>query len=90
MAIITNAIPNQSEAVVDAQNRCDLRWYQFFLALSAETPVPFSQRPMPAVEGSLVPFTDSTTNVWGAVITGGGTNHVLGFFNGVAWTVAAK
>jgi hypothetical protein len=30
------------------------------------------------VEATLQAFTDSTTNVWGATITGGGANHVLG------------
>lgn len=42
------------------------------------------------VEGTLQAFTDSTTNTWGATITGGGANHVLGYFNGSNWTVAAK
>jgi hypothetical protein len=41
-------------------------------------------------EGSLVAVTDSTTNTWGAVITGGGTNHILAYCDGTSWTVAAK
>ena len=52
--------------------------------------VPFANLPAPAVEGMLVAITDSTTNTWGATITGGGAFHVLGYFNGTNWTVAAK
>lgn len=50
--------------------------------------VTFANRPTP-VEGMLVAFTDSTTATWGAVITGTGANHVLGYYNGTNWTVAA-
>lgn len=35
-------------------------------------------------------FTDSNTAVWGATIAGGGSNTVLGFYNGTNWTVAGK
>lgn len=42
------------------------------------------------LEGSLAAITDSTTNVWGATITGSGANHVQGYCNGTNWTVAAK
>lgn len=41
-------------------------------------------------EGSMAPISDSTTNVWGATITGGGANHVMAYSNGTAWTVMAK
>jgi hypothetical protein len=41
-------------------------------------------------EGTVQPFTDSTTNTWGATITGGGSNHVLGYYNGTNWTVIGK
>jgi hypothetical protein len=33
---------------------------------------------------------NSTTNVWGAVIAGGGANSVLAFYNGTNWTVIGK
>lgn len=46
--------------------------------------------PTPAVEGMLVPVIDSATNVLGATITGGGRNHVLAYYDGTRWTVAAK
>jgi hypothetical protein len=52
--------------------------------------VTFVNLPAIPVEGMLVGVTDSTTNVWGAVIAGGGTNHVLGYYDGTSWTVAGK
>jgi len=54
------------------------------------TAVTFANRPATPVEGMLVAFTDSTTVVWGATITGTGANHVLGYYNGTNWTVAGK
>lgn len=42
------------------------------------------------IEGEQVSVTDSTTATWGATITGGGTNHVLAYCDGTAWTVAGK
>lgn len=41
------------------------------------------------VEGTRYPVKDSTTILWGATITGGGTNHVLAYCDGTNWTVAA-
>jgi hypothetical protein len=41
-------------------------------------------------EGSIKPVNDSNTNVWGATIAGGGSNHVLGYCDGTNWTVMAK
>lgn len=54
------------------------------------TAVTFANRPGTPVEGMMVAFTDSTTATWGATITGTGSNHVLGYYNGTNWTVAAK
>lgn len=42
-----------------------------------------------AFEGSLASIIDSTTAIWGATITGGGSNHVLAYCDGTNWTVAA-
>lgn len=55
-------------------------------------PVPFSMLPAasPTLEGVTRPVSDSNTAVWGAVIAGGGSNHVLAYCNGTAWTVCAK
>lgn len=39
------------------------------------------------IEGSMASITNSTTNTPGATITGGGTFHVLGYYNGTNWIV---
>jgi hypothetical protein len=49
--------------------------------------VNFASRINPATEGTRQAFTDSTTNVAGATITGGGSNHVSGYYNGTDWVV---
>jgi hypothetical protein len=41
------------------------------------------------IEGETAAITDSATATWGATITGGGANHVLGYCDGTHWTVAA-
>jgi hypothetical protein len=41
-------------------------------------------------EGIMEAVTDSTTNAWGATITGGGSNHVLAYCDGTNWTVMGK
>ena len=55
-------------------------------------PVIFSALPscVAGTEGQQEAVTNSTTATWGATITGGGTNHVLAYCDGTAWTVAAK
>lgn len=40
------------------------------------------------VLGMIACISDSSTNVIGAVIAGGGTHNVLAFYNGTNWTVA--
>ena len=52
------------------------------------TAVTFANRPGTPVEGMLVAITDSNTSTFGATIAGGGSNHVLGYYNGTNWTVA--
>lgn len=56
------------------------------------TPVAFSALPSCAsgIEGTFRAVSDSTTNTWGATITGSGSDHVLGYCDGTNWTVAAK
>lgn len=56
------------------------------------SPTAFAGLPVCAsgTEGSLRPVSDSTTNVWGATVTGGGSNHVLTYCDGTNWTVAAQ
>lgn len=41
-------------------------------------------------EGTTVAVKDSTTNTWGATITGSGSDHVQAYCDGTNWTVAAK
>jgi len=43
-----------------------------------------------AHEGTQAAVTDSTTQTWGATLTGSGTNHVLGYCDGTSWTVAGR
>lgn len=50
----------------------------------------FANLPASPVAGMQATVTDSTTTTWGATITGGGSNTVLAFYNGSAWTVAGK
>lgn len=54
-------------------------------------PVPFSRLgPCNAnSEGTERPVNDSTTNAWGATITGGGKFHVKAYCDGTNWTVFA-
>lgn len=49
--------------------------------------VTFANAVATPVEGTIQPFTDSTTGTPGATITGGGSIHVLGYYNGTNWTV---
>jgi len=42
------------------------------------------------VDGMIARVNNSNTNTWGDVISGGGSNNVLAFFNGTDWTVFAK
>lgn len=53
-------------------------------------PYAFATLPNPAIEGMMAVVGDSTVNTWGTVIVGGGANRVLAYYNGTAWTVAAK
>lgn len=42
------------------------------------------------LEGRMEAVSDSTTNTWGATISGSGGDHVLAYCDGSNWTVAAK
>jgi hypothetical protein len=44
----------------------------------------------PTAAGAIMYFTDASTNAWGGGFIGGGTNKVLGFYNGTNWTVFGK
>ena len=53
-------------------------------------PSTFATLPSTPMTGMVRTVSDSTTNVWGATIAGGGGNIVLAFYNGTNWTVAGK
>jgi hypothetical protein len=55
-------------------------------------PQVFASYPNCALEldGTSVTVTDSTTSVWGEVISGGGTNRVQAYCDGANWTVSGK
>ena len=57
---------------------------QTFSKLSSQMPC------NPNNEGITNPVTDSSTEDWGATITGGSSHHVLAYCDGTNWTVAAK
>jgi hypothetical protein len=61
-------------------------------AYQLTTPAVFSALPACSGgnEGLVKSVSDSSTNTWGATITGSGSNHVQAYCNGTNWTVAAK
>lgn len=64
--------------------------YDLFYPTGHLTAVVFGALPASPVTGAYAAVTDSNTVVWGATIAGGGSNHVLAFYNGTNWTVAGK
>lgn len=54
------------------------------------TEIAFSAKPGSPATGTMVNFSDSNTNTWGATVAGGGSNHVLARYNGTNWTVVGK
>ena len=67
----------------------------FRVPVALGKPLPYStlksQVPCnPSNEGSTSPVTDSTTTVWGAIVAGGSSHHILAYCDGTNWTVAAK
>lgn len=60
------------------------------MAVNGSPAVPFAGLPAAPTVGEMALVNDASTNVWGAVIAGGGANLVLAFWNGSFWTVAAK
>ncbi|HEX5410477.1 MAG TPA: hypothetical protein VFZ27_01295, partial [Terriglobia bacterium] len=60
--------------------------------LTQSTPGTFASLPACSAtyEGTTAAITDSSTATFGATITGGGANHVLGYCNGTNWTVMGE
>lgn len=78
-------IAGSRTAVIEFYN-----WLKSVDGLLRVKAVTFANLPASPIEGMTAPITDSTVNTWGSVIAGSGTNHVLGYYNGTNWTVAAK
>jgi hypothetical protein len=57
--------------------------------IARPTGVIFASLPSPIL-GMVQVVTDSTTTTWGAIISGGGANPVLAWYNGTNWTVVGK
>ncbi len=55
-------------------------------------PIAFASIPICAAstEGAMQSVNDSTTNTWGAAITGGGANHVMAYCDATSWTVMGR
>jgi hypothetical protein len=49
--------------------------------------ITFAKLPTAPKLGMLCCITDSTVSAWGAIIAGGGSNVVLGFYDGAHWVV---
>lgn len=65
-----------------------------FLITQAVQAIPtygtFADLPVATFYGQQAIILDSTTDVWGAVIAGGGALPVLGIWTGTNWTVMGK
>lgn len=88
-------IPVEKGQAVLALNFQLIAWFSRVAAAINEfeaehTPIVFDDLPASPTEGMRRPITNSATAVWGAAIVATGANHVLGYFDGTNWTVAAK
>ena len=54
---------------------------------SALTPTAFASLPVPAAAGMIMCINDSAVTGWGSVVTGGGFNSVIAWYNGADWKV---
>lgn len=79
-----------TDATLKIRTRAQTADAQLSAASVRGNAVAFASVPATPVEGMLVAITDSSTSTWGATITGGGANRVLGFYNGTNWTVAGR
>ena len=79
-----------TDGILGIRTRAQTGNAQLYAASVRGVAVAFSAVPATPVEGMLVAVTDSSTDVWGATITGGGALHVLAYYNGTNWTVAGK
>lgn len=81
--------PASSADHLQVRKNDDSAYYGIRAKYLEGNPVTFANLPTSPREGMMVPVTDSNTATWGATIAGGGSNHVLAYYNGTNWTVAA-
>lgn len=79
--IINNSTPNGISSIGTPSD---------LVFLNTNTPVIFANIPPTPPIGTIVTITDSSTNTWGATVTGGGSNNVSARWNGSNWTVVGK
>lgn len=81
--------PQQKAKIADADGMCTRPWYLFFTTLGNDfTLGTYATAPMAPTTGQRRVFTDSPVAGWGDVVSaGGGSNTVLAWWNGAAWTV---
>jgi hypothetical protein len=87
MSLRTRALDPYSE-VVDEGRRFTPEWYSFISAIKQIG----TFADLPRGQGNVFPgdrafITDSTTNVFGAITTGGGAFGVPVYFDGNSWKV---
>jgi hypothetical protein len=91
--------PSFNELVVDGLT--DQLWVGTGISGATAAPIPklglpvaaavtFANLPTPAVEGMLAVVSDASVATWGTTFAGAGANRILAYYNGTAWTVAAK
>ena len=89
MATTRGISPPFPAPVADAAGRFTRPWTLFLTQVAQQVFVPITVANLPATgpTGAVATVTDSTTQVWGAPVAGGGAFTVLVWFNGTAWTV---
>jgi hypothetical protein len=85
--VIDTGFARNAAGVVEVNNGTPGTYRDILTRGLVSSPVAFASRIGSPVEGTQQAFTDSTTNVSGATITGGGSNHILGYYNGTNWIV---
>lgn len=83
------ALARNAAGVVEANNGTSGTYRDILTRGLRSNAVTFANAIASPVDGTLQAFTDSSTNTQGATITGGGSNHVVGYYNGTNWIVTS-
>lgn len=86
-AAVDTGLARNSAGVLEVNNQNKGTFRDILVRGLRSNAVAFSSAIGSPAEGTLQAFTDSTTSTPGATITGGGSNHVLGYYNGTNWKV---